>query len=181
MNRKETTEFLSELLIRDRLSGYGKYYAREVSIDAFTRDVKRVDFLQFEPAGVTSIGDIEKGTFTCYEVKSCKADVYSGNGLNFVGEKNYLVTTMKCYKEIMEDLSSGKFWKHIKECNPQSQSNVGIMVPIPWGTELSDEFEEPTEFEDWNRWEYRVVLPCRTGKRNRGMVEMLFYMLRSGK
>lgn len=94
MNRKEITKFLSDLLVRDRFSGMGKYYAREVSIDYGTKDVKRVDFVQFEPAGVTSISSIEKGIFTCYEVKSCKEDVFSGNGLNFFGEKNYIVTTM---------------------------------------------------------------------------------------
>lgn len=32
MNRKETTEFLSKLLI-ERLSGRGKYYASEVTLD----------------------------------------------------------------------------------------------------------------------------------------------------
>lgn len=32
MNRKETTEFLSNLLV-ERLSGRGKYYASEVTLD----------------------------------------------------------------------------------------------------------------------------------------------------
>lgn len=108
MNRKDTTKFLGDLLVSDRFGGMGKYYAREVSIDYGTRDVKRVDFMQFEPAGVTSISSIEKGIFTCYEVKSCKEDVFSGNGLNFLGEKNYIVTTMECYKSIQEDIRSGK-------------------------------------------------------------------------
>ena len=42
MNRAETTKFLSELLIRDRFSGMGKYWSREVSIDYGTNRVKRL-------------------------------------------------------------------------------------------------------------------------------------------
>ena len=72
MNRKETTEFLSNLLISNRLTGRGKYYAREVSIDYGTANVKRIDFLQFEPKGVVYQSDIEKGIFTCYEVSFSK-------------------------------------------------------------------------------------------------------------
>ena len=37
--------------IRGKMSGIGKYWAREVSVDYGTKDVKRVDFVQFEPAG----------------------------------------------------------------------------------------------------------------------------------
>lgn len=51
MDRKKTTEFLSQLLISNRLSGRGKYWSREISVDYGTKDVKRVDFVQFEPAG----------------------------------------------------------------------------------------------------------------------------------
>ena len=82
----------------------GKNWAKEVSIDYGTKDVKRIDFMQFEPAGVTSISAIEKGIFICYEIKSCRDDVFSGNGLNFIGEKNYIVTTMACWKSIQEDM-----------------------------------------------------------------------------
>ena len=96
MKRGEITRFLGDLLVTDRLCKRGKYYASEVSIDYGTSDVKRVDFMQFEPSGVTAISAIEKGIFTCYEIKSCKEDVFSGNGLNFLGEKNYIVTTMDC-------------------------------------------------------------------------------------
>lgn len=50
MNRKETTEFLSKLLI-ERLSGRGKYYASEVTLDCGggKGKEKRVDFVQFVP------------------------------------------------------------------------------------------------------------------------------------
>lgn len=40
MNRKEITKFLSDLLVRDRFSGMGKYYASEVSIQEDIRSGK---------------------------------------------------------------------------------------------------------------------------------------------
>jgi len=180
MNRKETTEFLSQLLISERLAGRGKYYAKEVSIDYGTVNVKRVDFMQFEPAGVVCQSDIEKGIFTCYEVKSCKEDVYSGNGLNFIGEKNYIVTTMSCYKDIQEDMRSGKLWKHIRECCPESSANFGVIIPVPDGVELADEYENPTHLSKDIKWKMQVIFSCRQGSRKRSMTELLFYMLRSG-
>lgn len=89
MDRKKTTEFLGNLLISDRFGGMGKYWAKEVSIDPWAAKgkPKRVDYMQFVPAGQCSVSDIEKGFFVCYEIKSCRQDVYSGNGLNFLGEK----------------------------------------------------------------------------------------------
>lgn len=180
MNRKETTMFLSDLLISNRLSGRGKYYAREVSIDYGTSNVKRVDFMQFEPAGVIYQSDIEKGIFTCYEIKSCKEDIYSGNGLNFIGEKNYIVTTMKCYKEIQQDMRDGKLWKHIQECCPESSAHFGIMVPVPYLSKLTDEYENPTDINTNTRWELKIIIPCNIGRRKRSLTELLFFMLRAG-
>nr|WP_297935336.1 hypothetical protein [uncultured Lachnoclostridium sp.] len=181
MNRKETTKFLGDLLVSDRFGGMGKYYAREVSIDYGTRDAKRVDFMQFEPAGVTSIGSIEKGIFTCYEIKSCKEDVFSGNGLNFLGEKNYIVTTMECYKSIQEDIKNGKLDAHIDECCPNSSRYYGIMVAIPKYAEKVAEYEKPTPLNQEEKWKIAVILPCIQGPRRRSLTEMLFYMLRSGR
>lgn len=180
MNRKETTKFLSDLLLSNRLCGRGKYYASEVSIDYGTTSVKRIDFMQFEPAGVIYQSDIEKGIFTCYEVKSCKEDVYSGNGLNFIGEKNYIVTTMQCYKDLQEDLRNGMLHSHIRCCNPESSLHFGIMVPVPWSFKPTDEYEKPTELTDEIAWELKVILPCNKGGRRRSTTELLFCMLRSG-
>ena len=157
MDRKETTKFLSDLLISNRLSGRGKYYASEVSIDYGTSNVKRIDFLQFEPKGVIYQSDIEKGTFTCYEVKSCKEDVYSGNGLNFIGEKN-----------------------HIKECCPEASGHFGVIVPVPVFIKPEDEYVNPTNLDSDTSWELKVILPCNQGSRKRSMTELLFCMLRSG-
>ena len=183
MDRKETTDFLRKLLITDRFSGRGKYWAKEVSIDYGTTHVKRVDFMQFEPKGVVYQSDIEKGIFTCYEIKSCKEDVFSGNGLNFLGEKNYIVTTMECYKSIQEDIRSGKLWNHIQSCCPESLHQFGIMVAVPYSVSdnnLTDEYENPTPISYDIKWTLKVILPCHQGSRKRSTVELLFDMLRSG-
>ena len=97
MNRKETTKLLTQILINDKLTDR-KYYAREVTLDYGTNHPKRIDVMQFIPKGVVHTSDIEKGIFISYEIKSCKEDIYSGNGLNFYGEKNYIVTTMETYR-----------------------------------------------------------------------------------
>lgn len=183
MDRKKTTEFLSKLLISNRLSGRGKYWSSEVSIDYGTSNVKRVDFMQFEPNGVIDQSDIEKGIFICYEIKSCREDVYSGNGLNFIGEKNYIVTTMECYKAIQPDLGSGKLWEHIMACCPEAgyHPHFGIIVPVPWITTLEDEYANPTELDKDVTWEMKVIYPCVMGGRKRSTTELLFCMLRSGQ
>lgn len=181
MKRSETTKFLGQLLINTRFSGAGKHWASEVSIDPWGREAKRVDYMQFSPADQCSISGIEKGIFTCYEVKSCKEDVYSGNGLNFLGEKNYIVTTMECYNDILPDLRSGKFARHMHEQFPESSHYFGVMVAVPYLAELTDEIENPTPIDpDTERWKLAVALPCREGSRKRSMTELLFCMVRSG-
>lgn len=182
MDRKEITKFLSQVLEHSVLNGFGKHYAKEVSIDPWGSNAKRVDYMSFSPNNQMSVSGIEKGMFTCYEVKSCKEDVYSGNGLNFYGEKNYIVTTMECYKDILPDLRSGKFDRHLHECNPESSDYFGIMVAVPYMRELEDEFQESTSIDaNVRTWVMRVVKPCRTGPRKRSMTELLFCMLRSGR
>lgn len=166
MDRKETTKFISDLLVREKLSGRGKYYASEVSIDYGTTDVKRIDFLQFEPSGVCGVSAIEKGIFICYEVKSCKADFNSGFGRNFIGEKNYFVMPMKTYKEVAFDIPS---------------HNIGVLVPIPIYSDVHDEFENPTQLSNEIEWKLHAVKHSIPQLRKRSMTELLFCMLRSGK
>lgn len=180
--RAETTEFLETLLVGSRLSGMGKYWASEVSIDAFTTTGKggRVDFMQFEPPNQCSVSSLEKGIFICYEIKSCKEDVYSGNGLNFYGEKNYIVTTMQCYKDIIPDLQDGTFDKHLKKTNPDSSMNFGIMVAVPIMRGKYEEFKEPTPISKDISWRLEIVRPCIYGSRKKSMTELLFCMVRSG-
>ncbi len=185
MNRKETTNLLTEILISDKLSDR-KYYAKEVTLDYGTDHSKRVDVMQFSPKGVIYPSDIEKGTFTCYEIKSCREDLYSGNGLRFYGEKNYIVTTMETWKKIKEDHGSGELGRFIAEHYPESSRYFGILVPVPKKIDLRnssaiyDEYENPTEFGgkpyDWHLYS---VIPCREGPRVRSMSELLFCMLRS--
>ena len=181
MDRKETTKFLGELLERQYLSGLGKHWAKEVNIDpGSARTHRRIDYMLFRPAGQCNISDIEKGIFICYEIKSCKADVYSGNGLNFIGEKNYIVTTMKCYKDLLPDMRDGQFYKHLHEVSPDSSGHFGIMVAVPYMSELTDEFENPTELDfEKGRWKLAVINNCRLGLRKRSTTELLFCMLRS--
>lgn len=185
MNRKETTKFLSDLLVHTKLSGMGKHWASEVTINyghsAETGKTKRVDFLLFEPANQCSVSGIEKGIFTCYEVKSCKEDLYSGNGLNFIGEKNYIVTTMETYKALLPDLQDGTFARHLHKVAPESSFYFGIMVAIPFMSKGTNEFENPTKIDENIQWELAVAQPCRQGPRKKSMTELLFYMLRSGR
>jgi len=185
MKRKETTKLLTEILIQDRLSDR-KYYAKEVTLDYGTNHTKRIDVMQFVPAGVVYASDIEKGIFICYEVKSCREDVYSGNGLNFFGEKNYIVTTMDTYKRLQDDYREGVLGRYIRENYPESSSCYGFVVPVPAYLDLRDtnavyeEFQNPTAFtgpaKDWKLW---TAIPCREHGRSRSTVELLFCMLRS--
>lgn len=166
MNRKETTEFLSNLLI-ERLSGRGKYYASEVTLDysGGKGEKKRVDFIQFVPKNQSTSG-IEKGEFVFYEIKSCKADYHSGNGLNFGGDRNYVVTTMETYKQIRREVP----W------------SVGVYVACPESREPTDEFKSPTPIDDKTvDWTLKIATVAHPIDRQRSMSQLLFYMLRSGK
>lgn len=149
----------------DRLNQRGKYWAREVTLDYGTTNVKRVDFMEFVPAGQVNVSDIEKGIFICYEIKSCKADFKSGFGQNFVGEKNYLVMPMNAYKEVAYDVPG----------------NVGVMVPIPMFADKHAEFENPTELtKEVSRWKLSIIRSAIPKGRKKPMNELLFCMLRSG-
>lgn len=165
MNRKETTKFLSDLLIRDRFSGIGKYWAREVTLNYGSADVKRVDFMQFKPVSTYSASGIEKGEFICYEVKSCLADYKSGHGQNFIGERNYFVMPMSLYKSVVNELGWG----------------VGVLVPIPKGANIHTEFENPTELDADKEWELKIIKPAHPQNRKYSLAELLFCMLRSGQ
>ena len=129
---------------------------------------------------------MREGIFACYEIKSCKKDIYSGNGLNFIGEKNYLVTTMECYKEILPDLKNGKFAQHIRENFPECYAeigNMGVMVAVPYQREVAEEFENSTPLDgDVEKWKLSVAIKCNhNGSRKRSMTELLFCMVRSGR
>lgn len=182
-DRKGITKLLTDILIREKLTDR-KYFAREVTLDYGTEHPKRVDVMQFIPQGVTYASDIEKGIFTSYEVKSCIEDVFSGNGLNFYGEKNYIVTTMETWKKLKDGME--KLDKHLRENFPESSRHYGVLVAVPKEIDprnvetLYAELENPTPFggdpAEWTLW---TALPCREGRRTRSMNELLFCMLRS--
>ena len=173
MNRKKITKFLSDLLIYDNLTGQGKYYASEVTLDYGhgKGKEKRVDFMQFVPLNQMSISGLEKGKFICYEVKSCKEDFNSGCGLNFVGEQNYIVTTMQTYKDILPEVQ-------------KLDIHIGVMVAIPKNGLIEDEFFNLTSIPEdypYHNWKLEIVKPSYNGNRKRSMIELLFCMMRSGK
>ena len=186
MGRKEITNYLTELLIGNKLNDR-KYYAKEVTIDYGTVHPRRIDIMEFRPAGVLTASDIEKGLFVCYEIKSCKEDVFSGHGLNFYGEYNYIVTTMQCYKDIQEDIRSGKLDSHIASFMNLTQApEYGILVAVPGNIDLRnkhdlyDEYDNPHDFtigEDYKFWD--VYPQSRMAHRTRSMNELLFCMLRA--
>ncbi len=164
MNRKDITEFLGKLLIRDKLAD--TYWAKEVTMDYSSSDVRRVDFMQFKPQHQRSLSGLEKGVFTCYEIKSCKADFKSGFGVNFVGEKNYLVMPMKTYKEVINDIPE----------------NIGVLCPISVNKDKFGEFENPTELNgDTSLWSLEAVRFPLEKERSKSIVELLFCMMRSGR
>lgn len=165
LGRKDITQFLGVLLKQEKFCGIGKYWASEVSIDYGTTDVKRVDFMQFEPAGVCGISAIEKGIFVCYEIKSCKADFESGFGRNFIAEKNYYVMPMSTYKEVMQDIPH----------------NVGVLVPIPIYADKYAEFEKPTDLSSDFRWKLVTIRAAHQQLRKKSMTELLFCIIRSGQ
>lgn len=166
MDRKSTTEFLSDLLIKERLTGeMGKYWAKEVVLNYGTKDVRRVDFMQFVPENQVNISGIEKGIFVCYEVKSCKADFKSGFGRNFIGEKNYFVMPVSLYSELQKELPHG----------------VGVLCPIPKSSYKEKELIDPTPFDKKNEeWELQIVKKAFQVGREKPMIELLFCMLRAG-
>lgn len=166
MNRHDITMLLSRLLVTQRLAGMGNYWASEVTLDYGSAHPKRVDFMQFVPQNTMSVGGIEKGQFTCYEVKSCMADYKSGHGQNFIGERNYFVMPMSLYKSL---------------CQGDLGINIGVIVPIPKGADKYEEFENPTELDDKTQWELVIIKNSHSKDRHYSLAELLFCMLRSGQ
>lgn len=73
-------------------------------------------------------------------------DVLSGHGLNAEGERNYIVTTMKTYKKIIELKQKGK------EVIPHE---FGVMVACH--SDRFSEFENPTPLSHGNNWRLEII------------------------
>lgn len=166
MDRKETTKLLSSLLVQQKFSGLGKYWASEVTLDYGSSHIKRVDFMQFVPKNTMSVCGIEGGEFICYEIKSCLEDYQSGHGKNFIGEKNYFVMPMELYKKVVNEIGF----------------HIGVIVPIPKGKDKCAEFENPTKFDENTEWDLVVIKNSICKDRYYySVAELLFCMLRSGQ
>lgn len=99
--RPEITAALSAAL-EQKINPYNDpriYWAKEVTFDYSTNHAARVDYMRFKPVN-NSVSGIEKGDFYCYEIKSSSEDFYSGHGLNFFGDYNYLVMPEKVYAAV---------------------------------------------------------------------------------
>ena len=192
MTRKETTAFLGKLLEEVRLKKAGKYWAKEVVLDYGKAELKdgewesktrRIDYLEFCPKNQLSVSGLEKGYFTCYEIKSSKADFLSGYGQNFIAEKNYLVMTMKTYKDLKE---SGEIEK--------LPIYIGILVPMPYAKKFYDdriitEYRQPSEYlpgvpiysAKLGGVYLETLRPAKERNREKSLTELLFCMVRSSK
>lgn len=127
-NRSKITDGLSKLL-EIRLNDEHRRWAREVP---FFYPECRVDYVAFKPAsyGWGSVGGIEGGTFSFYEVKSCMADYKSGNGLNFYGDENWLVCPAELSISLRGNMPNG----------------VGIYIPVPKGSNIYAQLKDPTPY-----------------------------------
>lgn len=100
MTRADITAGLSTL-VEAHLSKQGRPWAKEVTIHNLG-DV-RPDYMSVmaDWGCLAAIGQIERASITVYEVKSCMADVKSGNGLNDIGDINWLVLPYELHRELV--------------------------------------------------------------------------------
>ena len=105
MGRPEITKALSALLEQHIHAGDSRvYWAREVTFDYGSVKPSRVDYMEFEPLN-NSVSGIEKGDFSCYEIKSSVEDFHSPNGHNFYGDFNYYVMPRDVYDKVEIEIS----------------------------------------------------------------------------
>lgn len=131
IDRVNVTDMLSKL-VEKRLTSQQMYWSPEVDFDWGTDHNRRIDYVGFKPYTpdhVTTPVSVEKGTFICYEIKSCWDNFKSGHGLSFYGDENYLV----CPKELAEEIIARQALER-KNLN-------GILVPNKAGTALYAKYE----------------------------------------
>lgn len=107
-NRTEMTMYLSALLEKklNPKNDTRIYMAKEVTFDYGTQYEKRVDYVKFDPVNNT-VGGIEQGIFSCYEVKSCVEDFRSKYGHNMLGDYNYYVMPKDVYDKVKDNIPWG--------------------------------------------------------------------------
>lgn len=101
MDRSKITAGISAL-IEQHLDKQTCVWGSEVSIESLGRC--RPDYLAVSASygKFATISAIERAEVTVYEVKSCLADFKSGNGLNEVGDTNWLVLPYEVLRKIVE-------------------------------------------------------------------------------
>lgn len=100
---------------------------------------------------------LEEFKFISYEIKSSINDIYSGNGLNFIGDENFLVMTAQTYKNFLPDINSGKFNKYLKKTFPFC-NGYNILVSIPKGTQnIANELLQPSSPQQVAEWELYLI------------------------
>ena len=92
---------------------------------------------------------------------------------------------MDTFKKMIPDFNSGKFWEYLDKNYPESNTNIGVMVAVPYETDLKDteaiysEFQNPTALNKDRCWKLYIIQNSNQGRRKRSMSELLFCMLRS--
>lgn len=105
LTRGEITRYLSEMTenLINPLRDPRIYLSKEVTFDYMTGHAIRVGYMHFIPCNNTVSG-IEKGDFSCYEIKSSTEDFRSKNGHNFIGDYNYYVIPHDVFLAIKDEI-----------------------------------------------------------------------------
>lgn len=153
MKRPEITKQLSELLEKhiDPHNDPRVYWAKEVTFDYATSNTVRVDYMLFKPVN-NSVSGIEKGDFSCYEIKSSVDDFHSKNGHNFIGDKNYYVMPESVFESVKNEIPYF----------------VGVLCPRQ-------------VFNDSSVYQLTVVKNAKKHDRTKSVSEMLLMMWRSSR
>ena len=153
MKRPEITKQLSELLEKhiDPHNDPRVYWAKEVTFDYATSNTVRVDYMLFKPVN-NSVSGIEKGDFSCYEIKSSVDDFHSKNGHNFIGDKNYYVMPESVFESVKNEIPYF----------------VGVLCPCQ-------------VFNDSSVYQLTVVKNAKKHDRTKSVSEMLLMMWRSSR
>lgn len=119
LSRGEVTDTLSRQLEIQVLARRNAWacWASEVKLPPDERRVDYVDFCPHPSISCCSVGAVERGRFTFYEVKSCMSDLKSGHGTNWCGDANWLV----CPIEMVEEMRNKQEW-------PEGAGSVGILA-----------------------------------------------------
>lgn len=105
LSRPEITKELGERLEQhiDAHNDPRIYWAKEVTFDYGTSEMRRVDYMRFKPIN-NSVSGIEKGDVYCYEIKSSIEDFLSKNGHNFIGDLNYYIMPEEVFRAVRDSI-----------------------------------------------------------------------------